>query len=64
MTYGSSQAGVESEPQLPAYTTAPATQDPSFILGPKRQQHQIKVRDQTRILMDTSWVLRAAMGTP
>ena len=29
--YGSSQAGVESELPLPAYTTATATPDPSLI---------------------------------
>ena len=52
--------GVESEPQLPAYTTATATQDPShiYILHRSLQQGQIlnplsEARDRTRILKDT-----------
>ena len=52
--------GVESELQLPAYTTATATPDPSHVFNIHHcsQQHQIlnllsKARDQTRILMDT-----------
>ena len=39
--------GVESEVQLPAYTTATATPDPEPTEG---------VRDRTRLLMDTSCV--------
>ena len=55
----------ESELQLLAYATATATAmpDPSctFDLHHSSQHHQIlnplsKVRDQTHILMDTSWV--------
>ena len=55
--------GVESELQLPAYTTAPAPQDLSRVcdLHHNSQQPQIpnplrEARDQTRILMDTSQV--------
>ena len=56
--------GVQSEPQLLAYTTATATPDPGPICGLhcSSQQHQIlsplnEARDRTRILMDTSRVL-------
>ena len=52
--------GVESELQLPAYTTATATLDPSHIcyLYCSLWQHEIlnspsKARDQTRIFVDT-----------
>ena len=52
---------VELELQLPAYTTATATPDPSHVwdLHHSSQQHQIlnplsRARDQTHILMDTS----------
>ena len=55
--------GVESELQLPAYTTATATQNPVCVcdLHHSSQKHQIlnplsKARDQTPILMGTSWV--------
>ena len=46
------EQGVESQLQLPAYTTAIATQDPSQILNPLSE-----TRDGTCILMDTSQVL-------
>jgi len=55
--------GVQSELQLPAYTTAIAMQDPSRVcdLHYSSRQRQIlyplsEVRDQTRVLMDTSRV--------
>ena len=55
--------GVELELQLPAYTTATATQDPThvFDLHQSSGQRQIlnplsKARDWTHILMDTSGV--------
>ena len=55
--------GVELVLQLLAYATAAATLDPSCIcdLHHSSQQHHIlnpliEARDQTRILMDTSWV--------
>ena len=55
--------GVESELQLPAYTTTVATVDPSHIcdLCCSLQQNQLLnplsvAGDQTRILMNTSWV--------
>jgi len=51
---------VELELQLPAYTTAIATRDPSHVCNLHRSswQHRIlnpqsKARDQTLILMDT-----------
>ena len=66
-----SRLGVQSELQLP--DTATAKPDPSHIcdLHYSSQQHRIlsqlsKVRDQTRVLMDTSKICfhRATMGTP
>ena len=71
--YGNSRLGVESDLQLPAYTTATATPDPSsiFDLHHSSQQHRIlnplsKARDWTRVLMDTGWVHYhwAPTGTP
>ena len=57
--------GVELELQLPASATATATWDPSGIcdLHHSSWQHRIpdplsKARDQTRILMGTSWIRR------
>jgi len=56
--------GVESELQLPAYTTAMATQGPSRICDLHHSSWQCQIlnplseaRDQTSILMDTSRVL-------
>ena len=61
--YGVPQLGVESELQLPAYTTATARWDLSRVcnLCHNSQQCQIlnplsEARDRTCILMDTSWV--------
>ena len=55
--------GIESELQLPAYTTATATRDPSCIcdLHHSAKQHRIlnplsQARDQAYVLMDTSQV--------
>ena len=55
--------GVESELQLPAYTTATAMQDLSHVCDLQHSSRQrqilnplIKARDQTLILMDTSQV--------
>ena len=65
--------GVELELQLPAYTTAMATQDPSRIcdLHHSSQQHQIlnplnEARDRTRNIMVPSQIhfLCATTGTP
>ena len=63
MACGSSWAGVELELQMPAYTTATATWDPSSIcdLHHSSWQHWIfnpqnKARDRTLILMDASQV--------
>ena len=61
MAYGNSLLRLELELQLPAYTTATAMQDLSWIcnLHHSSQQHQIlnplnKARDQTHILKETS----------
>ena len=68
--YGGSQA---RDLQMLAYTTATAMQDLSYIcnLPHGSQQHRIidplsKTRDQTSILMDTSWIRFhcTIMGTP
>ena len=55
--------GVEPELQLPAYTTATATQDRSLICNLHHSSQQCRIlsplsgtRDQTHILMDTSGV--------
>ena len=65
--------GVETEVQLPAYTTATAAWGPSRIcdLHHSLGQHRIlnplsKARDGTCILRDTSWVhyCCATTGTP
>ena len=63
--------GVESELQLPAYTTATAIRDPSRVLYHSSQQHQIlkplsEARDQTYNLMVPRWIcFHCAMtGTP
>ena len=56
--------GIKSELQLLAYTTTTATPDLSHVcdLHYSSQQSWIldplsKARDQTQILMDTSWIL-------
>ena len=58
-----SSLDVKLELQLPAYTTATAMQDLSHVCDPhhRSQQHRIlnpliEARDQTHILMDTSWI--------
>ena len=65
--------GVQSELQLPAYTTATATQDPSHICDLHHSSGQrqilnplIEARDQTLNLMVPSRIhlQRATMGTP
>ena len=65
--------GVKLELQLPAYTTATATQDPILVFDLHYSSRQCpvlnplsKVRDQTHILIDASRVRyhRATMGTP
>ena len=55
--------GVESELQLLAYTIATATWDPSYVCDVHHSSLQCwilnllrKARDQTCILMDTSWI--------
>ena len=76
--YESSQArnlrlGVKAELQLPAYTTATATLDPSLVHDPHHRLRQCRIinplskaRDQTHILMDISQVsfCWATKGTP
>ena len=56
--------GVESELQLPAYTTATAMPDPSRICHLHHSSWECQIfkplseaRDRTRILMDNSWTL-------
>jgi len=56
--------GVQLELQLPAYTTAAAIPDPSHVCNLHLSSLQCwilnplsKARNQTCILMDTSWVL-------
>ena len=65
--------GVESELQLPAYTTATATWDPSCVcnLHLSLQQRRIlnplsEAREQSRVLMDSSQIhfCWATMATP
>ena len=64
--------GVNSELQLPAYTTATAMQDLSHICDLHHSSRQCQIlnrlseaRDQIRILMDASWVNhRATTRTP
>ena len=68
-----SRLEVESEPQLPAYTTATATPDPSHICDLHHSSWQCQILnplseagDGTHILVETSWVCycRAIAGTP
>ena len=54
---------VESDLQLPVYTTATATWDPSHVYDLHHSSQQcwilnplIEARDQIHILIDTSWV--------
>ena len=61
--YRDSQAGVKSELQQPAYTTATATLDPSHVcdLHHNSRQHQIlnplgEAKDQTCVLTDASHI--------
>ena len=73
MAYGGSQARVQSELLLPAYTTATAMPDPSHVCDLRHSswQRQIlnplsEVRIQTRNLMVPSEIHFhcAMMGTP
>ena len=58
-----SRLGGESKLQLPNYTTGTAVQDPSLICNPQHSSWQSQIpdplsqaRNQTQILMDTSWI--------
>ena len=73
MAYGGSRLGVESELQLPAYTTATAMGDPSHVFDLYHSLWQCQIlnplseaRNQTCILLDTSQICFhwAMMGTP
>ena len=62
VAYGSSWAGVESELQLPVYSTATASLDPSHVCDLHHSSWQqwilnplSKARDQTCNLMDINW---------
>ena len=64
---------VKSEPQLPAYARATAIRDPSWVCDLYHSSWQrwipdqlSEARDQTPILMDTSWICFhwATKGTP
>ena len=64
--------GVKSELQLPAYTIATTTADPSCVCNLHHSSQQCwmlnplsKARDSAHVLMDTSWVhcLWATTGT-
>ena len=68
-----SRLGVKSELQLPAYTTATATQDPSHICKLHHSSRQCRIlnplseaRYRTRVLMVPSWLrfLCGMTGTP
>ena len=55
--------GIDSELQLPAYTTATATPDPSRVCDLHHSSRQCRIvnllseaRARTRVLMDASWV--------
>ena len=70
VAYGDSQLGVESELQLPAHATTPATPDLSCTcdLHPSLWQHWIRhslnrARDRPCILMETEpqWELRMSL---
>ena len=63
MVYGRFQIKGKLELQLPAYTTATAMRDPCCVcdLHHSSWQRRIlnslsKARDQTPVLMDTSWI--------
>ena len=73
LAYGGSQLGFKSELQLPAYTTATATRDPSHVCNPHHGSQQCQIfnplseaRDQTHNLMVPSWIHFCcdSMGTP
>ena len=64
MAYGGFQAGVKSELEMPIYATATAVWNPSHICDLHHSSWQRQIlnplsgaRDQTCILMGTSWVL-------
>ena len=63
MAYGNFQAKGQIELWLSAYTTATATWDPSHLFNLHHRAWQLGIlnplseaREQTGILMDTSWV--------
>ena len=73
VAYGCSQARIQLELHLPAYTTATAMQDPSHICDLPHSSWQLqilnplsKARDWTCIFMDTSQIRYnwAKTGTP
>ena len=62
--------GIESELQLPVYTTARATRDVSHVFDLHHSSKQCQIlnllseaRDQTHSLMDSSWICFCCIAT-
>ena len=62
VAFGSSGLGVESELQLPAYTTATATLDPSNICDLHHSLWQCWITNPLREARDQTCILTEAMS--